>query len=280
MDTAVGTLKFENKSVIPTDPRTKLFLTVTVSTIMITGGTGGFMNLVRPCLMACPIVFLFLSRKWGAAARFAVTYAILFALELTILPLLTGTWNFILGAAVGIYTHMLPGFIMGYYLVSTTTVSEFVAAMEKMHIPQKIVIPMSVVFRFFPTVKEEYTAIRDAMKMRDITTFRSPMKMLEYRVVPLMMSIAKIGEELSELLGCRCLNATSKFTHSSHNFGNLVTVNYNWNEISILSPTRFDYDYLSDTSLLCDERPMAAPKSIQPDDIDLSDNAVFVWEII
>ena len=41
MDAAVGTLKFENKAVIPTDPRTKLFLTVTVSTIMITGGTGG-----------------------------------------------------------------------------------------------------------------------------------------------------------------------------------------------------------------------------------------------
>ena len=40
MDAAVGTLKFENKAVIPTDPRTKLFLTVTVSTIMITGGTG------------------------------------------------------------------------------------------------------------------------------------------------------------------------------------------------------------------------------------------------
>lgn len=111
MDAAVTTLKFESKAVIPTDPRTKLFLTVTVSTIMITGGTGGFMNLVRPCLMACPIVFLLLSRKWVAAARFAVTYAILFALELTVLPLLTGTWNFILGAAVGIYTHMLPGFI-------------------------------------------------------------------------------------------------------------------------------------------------------------------------
>ena len=132
MDAAVTTLKFESKAVIPTDPRTKLFLTVTVSTIMITGGTGGFMNFVRPCLMACPIIFLLLSRKWTAAVRFTITYAILFALELTVLPLLTGTWNFILGAAVGIYTHMLPGFIMGYYLVSTTTVSEFVAAILEM----------------------------------------------------------------------------------------------------------------------------------------------------
>lgn len=91
MDAVVGTLKFENKAVIPTDPRTKLFLTVTVSTIMITGGTGGFMNLVRPCLMACPIVFLLLSRKWRAAARFAVTYAILFTLELTVGPLMNFT---------------------------------------------------------------------------------------------------------------------------------------------------------------------------------------------
>ena len=84
MDAVVTALKFENKAVIPTDPRTKLFLTVTVSTIMITGGTGGFMNLIRPSLMACPIVFLLLSRKWTAAGRFAVTYAILFALELTV----------------------------------------------------------------------------------------------------------------------------------------------------------------------------------------------------
>ena len=35
------------------------------------------------------------------------------------------------------------------------------------------------------------------MRMRGITAFRKPMDMLEYRVVPLIMSIVKIGEELS-----------------------------------------------------------------------------------
>ena len=53
-------LPFEKKSVIPIDPRTKIFLTVTVSTIMIAGGTGGMMNVIRPCLMALPMC-LFLS---------------------------------------------------------------------------------------------------------------------------------------------------------------------------------------------------------------------------
>ena len=41
MDTATQALKFENKAIIPSDPRTKLFLTITVSTIMITGGRAG-----------------------------------------------------------------------------------------------------------------------------------------------------------------------------------------------------------------------------------------------
>lgn len=194
---AVSELKFEKRSLIPIDPRTKIFLTVTVSTITMAGGTGGIMNIIRPCLVAIPVVLLFLSQRWRAAARFSITYAALYALELVVIPLLSGTLNFILNAATGIYTHMLPGFVMGYYLISTTAVSEFVAAMERIHVPQKVVIPLSVVFRFFPTVKEEYISIRDAMKMRGITTVRSPMKMLEYRIVPLMMSVAKIGEELS-----------------------------------------------------------------------------------
>ena len=53
-------------------------------------------------------------------------------------------------------------------MISSTSVSEFIGAMERMHITEKIVIPMSVIFRFFPTISEEYQAIRDAMKMRNI----------------------------------------------------------------------------------------------------------------
>lgn len=206
-------LKFGRNSVIPIDPRTKIFLTLTVSTITMAGGTGGTMNIIRPCLVALPIILLLLSKRFKAAARFSITYMVLYILELMVIPMLTGVWNFILNAASGIYTHMLPGFVMGYYLISTTTVSEFVAAMERMHVPQKVVIPISVVFRFFPTVREEYAAIRDAMKMRGITTLRSPMKMLEYRVVPLMMSIAKIGEELSAAALTRGLGAPKKRTN-------------------------------------------------------------------
>ena len=137
-------LPFEKKAIIPIDPRTKIFLTVTVSTIMVAGGTGGIMTVIRPCLMAFPMCLLLLSKRWKSVLKFSAMYAVLFALELTVLPLLTGTWNFVLGAAIGIYTHMLPGFIMGY----STTVSEFVAAMERVHIPQGFGIIPTSIFHF------------------------------------------------------------------------------------------------------------------------------------
>ena len=62
-----------------------------------------------------------------------------------------------------------------------------------------------------PTGKRDDISLRE--KVKEITTLRSPMKMLEYRVVPLMMSIAKIGEELSAAALTRGLGAPQKRTN-------------------------------------------------------------------
>ena len=45
-------------------------------------------------------------------------------------------------------------------------VGEFMSAMQKMHVPERIAGSLSVVMRFFSTPKEEYSAISNAMKMR------------------------------------------------------------------------------------------------------------------
>ena len=70
--------------------------------------------------------------------------------------------------------------------------------MNKMHVTEKITIPLSVMFRFFPTVADEFASINAAMRMRDIRVGgKNAGKMLEYRMVPLMVCLAKIGEELN-----------------------------------------------------------------------------------
>ena len=73
--------------------------------------------------------------------------------------------------------------------------------MERMHIPQKVIIPVSVMFRFFPTVREEAAGISDAMRMRKLGFryfFMKPVEILEYRLVPLMIVVVNIGEDRSD----------------------------------------------------------------------------------
>lgn len=206
-------LPFEQKSVLRIDPRTKIFLTLTVTTVMCAGKFDGAMLYIRPAAAVFPALMLLFSMRLKAALKFFLIYAMVFSLGIFCFPRLKGACSLMLGAILGIYTQILPGIVMGYYLIDTTTVSEFIASMEKMHIPEKIIIPMSVVFRFFPTVNEEYRAIQDAMRMRGITTVRSPVKMLEYRIVPLMISISKIGEELSAAALTRGLGSPIKRTN-------------------------------------------------------------------
>lgn len=87
-------------------------------------------------------------------------------------------------------------------------------AMERLHLPQQITIPMSVMFRFFPTVAEEWSAIGDAMRMRGIRFGGGKVgAILEYRIVPMMICSVKIGEELSQAALTRGLGGPVKRTN-------------------------------------------------------------------
>ena len=88
------------------------------------------------------------------------------------------------------------------------------AMMLRMHLSEKIIIPLSVMFRFFPTVMDEAASIHAAMRMRDIRFGgRNAAKMLEYRMIPLMTCCVKIGEELSAAALTRGLGGKAKRTN-------------------------------------------------------------------
>ena len=114
----------------------------------------------------------------------------------------------------GILTRFMAGYMMCWYTVRSISVSEFVTAMEKMHVPYFITIPMSVMFRYFPTLGEEYHAVSDAMKMRQIgRTVKDPLTYIEYVLVPIMMSTVRIADELSAASLTKGLSAGGRRTH-------------------------------------------------------------------
>lgn len=203
----------ENRRGLLLDPRTKLLMLITVTSLMLSSSNNGIMNIVKPVLSIIPFALLLTERKWKTAAKYIVLYAVCFALERVALYHLSGIASFLLLAVCSIMTRFAPGMMMGAFLIASTSVSDFIAAMKRMHISEKIIIPLSVIFRFFPTIGEENSAINDAMRMRGIRLGgKHPEKMLEYRLIPLMISVVKIGDELSAAALTRGLGAPVKRT--------------------------------------------------------------------
>lgn len=117
--------------------------------------------------------------------------------------------------------------MMGWFLFSTTTVSEFVTAMDRMHVTKKITVPISVMFRFLPTIREEYTAVQKAMRLREVGSFRNPVKMLEYRMVPFLMSVVSIGNDLAASALTRGLDSPCKRT-------NMCRIGFTWRDVAVV----------------------------------------------
>ena len=158
----------KNNSGILLDPRTKLAVLITIAVFVLGGSYEGIMQYYIIVLAAIPLLLLSAARKWKDAVLYILIFGGSLCLEMFGLSRLTGVANYIAVAVVGILLRFTPSVVMGYFVVTTTTVSEFVAAMERLHLPQQITIPMSVMFRFFPTVAEEWSAIGDAMRMRGV----------------------------------------------------------------------------------------------------------------
>lgn len=187
----------ENRGIV-FDPRTKMLLLITMAVFVLGGAGGDILNPYMPLFCAVPCILFLLAKKWKTAFRYAVLYSIAYVSFQYFGPRTTGIVNSLIGGCCGFFSRFLPSIMIGSYLIETTTVSEFNAAMYKMHVTEKITIPLSVMFRFFPTVVEEFASINAAMQMRDIRFGgKNAVKMLEYRMVPLMVCTAKIGEELN-----------------------------------------------------------------------------------
>ena len=194
------------------DPRTKIaiILLINVSAFLVSEWY------ILALSAAVSLSLLALNKQCRSALIWAVIYAVALYANAVLVEATQGAVNIIVAMLSGVVCRMMPALLLGYYLLSTTTVSEFVAAMERMHIPKKIIIPCSVMFRFFPTIKEESSSINDAMKMRGIglgKTRGGPVALLEYRLVPLFISCVKIGEELSSSALTRGLGNPIKRTN-------------------------------------------------------------------
>ena len=74
--------------------------------------------------------------------------------------------------------------------------------MNRMHVSQKIVIPLAVMIRYIPTIREDWRYIKDAMRMRDVSPsvkgfLTRPAMTVECIYVPLMIAASNAADELT-----------------------------------------------------------------------------------
>jgi energy-coupling factor transport system permease protein len=83
--------------------------------------------------------------------------------------------------------------MIGVVLAKKIPMQYGILTMRKWHLPQKLIIALSVTLRYFPAIKEETRHIREAMSLRGIKGAR----MFECFIVPLMMSAINTAGELT-----------------------------------------------------------------------------------
>ncbi len=196
------------------DPRTKLILVLIESILVLATAGGQRMFWFRLVFAAMPFVLLAVSGRIKPCLIGGVLLGLVEYLHYAVFPSATGILARVLVIVVTIVNRFIPAILMGTYVMHTTKVSEFKAAMDRMHMPDELTIPMCVMFRFFPTLVEEYASISNAMKMRGIRLGgRKPGKILEYRIVPMLTCSARIGEEISASALTRGLGKSRKRTN-------------------------------------------------------------------
>ncbi len=215
------------------DPRTKLFVLLMINIVMISGGITGLVFYTRIVLAIIPLLLLCSCRRYRLVSISLILFAIAIFGEGYVIQQMSGVLNLIFLIFSGIVLRFMPGLLMGIYLIETTAVSQFVTSMERMHVSRKIIIPFSVMFRFFPTIHEENRSIKAAMKMRGIGiggTNANPISMIECRLVPMMISIVKIGDELSAASLTKGLEVEGKRTSIS-------VIGFSWIDILLFFVT-------------------------------------------
>lgn len=199
----------EQQAKLILDPRTKLFLVLCMG-LSIALSVPMYVEAVNIALFAC---LFFLNGQAKTAVKLLLFFGVLAALSY--MPQDAGfLGGIVLPAAFMVRRFMLP-IVAGKYLIDSTPVGLLINALEKLKLPYSLVITVAVMFRFFPTLKEEFAHIKNAMKMRGIglnaaNVIRKPLLTLEYVMVPLLSSSSRIGDELAAAGHTRGIDAPGK----------------------------------------------------------------------
>ena len=164
------------------------------------------------------IVALYMIRRlWRGAWRTGILFGSFLILEFLIGFIPHEGTKAALGLIIFFLERTSIFFVMGNWMATKLRISDFSTALQNMHFPKGAIITLAVVFRYLPTVSDEFRSIKNTMKLRGIgLTFKNiilhQIKTGEYAIVPLIIRSMKIADELAASAMTRGLDLETKRT--------------------------------------------------------------------
>ena len=180
------------------DPRTKLVL-ILLCVLSATFAPSLYFQFVLVVLIGSLGA---LCGKWRYALRGILAYGLICAFTIWCMGVLSGTWRTMFVAFLGLVHKVYACGMLAGLVISTTKVGEFLSAMARLHVPKKLTIPIAVMLRYLPTIREDWHFIKNAMRLRDVSPtlwgfLKAPAMTVNCIYVPLLTAASKAADELS-----------------------------------------------------------------------------------
>mgnify|MGYP002524538972 CR=1 FL=1 len=180
------------------DPRTKLFLILLCVLCAMFAPNLQF----QFALVALIGALSALCGRWRYALRSIIAYAIICAFTVWCMGIMAGTLRTMFVAFLGLVHKVYACGMLAGLVIGTTKVGEFLSAMTRLHVPKKLTIPLAVMLRYLPAIREDWHFIKDAMRMRDVLPtlagfIKAPAMTVNCIYVPLLTAASKAADELS-----------------------------------------------------------------------------------
>ncbi|MBM7825657.1 energy-coupling factor transport system permease protein [Arcanobacterium pluranimalium] len=215
---------FPNATTTHLDPRTKIVFAVVISLCTIS-----VVKLpVTLFALALTTAVILMDQLWKLLLLCASILAI-FAVVLAC-GLYTESFFSDICLVIGEYgTRLSIIFTVNAWLLASTQPAALLAALERWRLPRSFTIPIAIMFRFFPAVLNEASAIWDAMRLRGLFSSSwhfliHPIRTAEYLVVPLLGSTLQIADDISASAMTRGLGAPNRAT-------SVVAIGITWRDV-------------------------------------------------
>ncbi len=196
------------------DPRTTLLVILLLNITMFSAGFAGYDAAARVIFIAIPAILAIGMKRYLPTFVYLAVTLLALLIEHRLLVHDLALSNAVVVGIASLVARLAPGLFLGYVAVISIQVGELMAALDQLRVPRQVVIPVAVILRFIPTVREEFVAVAGAMSARGITLRRvGPVAWVEYRLVPLMISTVKSGAELAQAALTRGLGRPGTTEH-------------------------------------------------------------------